>query len=499
MRAVALAFVLLLLAAGLPAVDATTGTETVRVADWREGDAWSRQVVETSTMPFLGQPYTSTTEYVESARVEVGTLRLGDGHVHDVAWSNRSIQLAGYERPFLSRYANDLTTGARLLAPVMLGYTYGVATFNLLGLGLYHEEVRANNSYDYELFVDAPDLTLHDLLGGVDLEPGVAFERTLDLRPLHDVVIELAFEGRSFEDLEGRRVLRASLTQTRTQEGVTSAPEVATVWLEDGAPFPVRSIVEAVAHPVAYRLETRLLAFTPGEAPLPRGACEAPHPSTGPAVSPELGPLTVDGPADGDATLLLPLSEAVRLVRSPLANAGWTPPSDAVVTMGSYSVRETERGAVATWEIEFMTEDGSLDIYHVTREVDAFLPIPIDRVQAAGSGFTWGGAFPRPGGEPRLTVADMMRLAEIFHEEGATPGPVGFSVYAYRGANHLSAHAIQSTATREGTDNNGRLVAHTVADVFDGRTGLGVLRAWSDQDEAWQTRVLGLPFEVPRP
>lgn len=262
----------------------------VRVPDWRVGDAWTVDVVSVSTFPFLDRQVTFRDEYRESAVVELGTLLYADGRPHEVAWSNRSILLPGYERPFLARHATDLTTGESLLSPAFLSYTYGPTSFDLLGLGVYRENGFWNDTLDLESFDPVPEVTLHALVGGVDLAPGVVVQRTLDFRPAHDVVVESTFTGLAYETLDGREALRGSLTQARTERGVTGAPQEATLWLADDVPLPLRLVADAAAYPVSYHHEAVLLAYAPGGAPLPRGACDEPHGAPAPAVPVETAP-----------------------------------------------------------------------------------------------------------------------------------------------------------------------------------------------------------------
>ena len=493
--AVALAAVLII----APAVVATSADAplTIRVADWRVGDTWSVAVATESTFPWLGRQVTFREEYVESARVELGTLRTADASPHEVYWSNRSIHLPGYDRPFLARHANDLTTGESLLAPAFLSYRYGPSGFDLFGLGVYRVEEHANDTLDYEIFIREPELTLYDHLGGVDLAPGTSVTRTIDLRPAHDVLIESTFHGLAFEVVDGQDALRGELTIERTEGGIVSAPLVQRLWLVDDAPLPLRARVDSVAHPVEYHASADLLAFAAGSQPLPRGSCPQDHDGElVPPVPVDLRPYTADGPAAGDVVLELPLAEAVALVRSPIANPGSTPPPKSVVAAGSYTVTTTEDGTLATWLIEFTNNDGTSAEYRVTREWKALLPIPIDSVAQTASIYGWSSL--QPDGTPTITLGTLAALRGAFHEEGYEDGALSFYAYSpSAGGVTLRGGIERSNWTQEGTPSTGHLAGTSVSDHIDGASGLSLARSWMVINQTRETSVLGLRYDGP--
>lgn len=494
-RAIGCLATLLLIA---PAVLATPpGPASIRVPDWRVGDAWSVHVVTSSSFPWLDQQVTFTDEYVESANVEVGELLGPDASRHHVYWSNRSIQLPGYERPFLSHRANDLTTGASLLAPEFLSYRYGPATGDLLGLGVYRRDSTVNDTTDYESFQDEPELLLHDFIGGVDLAPGVRVERAFDFRPARDLVVESSFLGLAFETIDGRDILRGELTLHRTKEGVASVPLVERVWLADQTPLPVKLRIDAVAYPVEYHHAADLVAFAPGATPLPRGSCPLAHGGPlAPRVPVERAPYTADGPAAGDLALDLPLADAVALVRSPLSNPLGIP-AGAVVVAGAYSTSAGAEGSVASWLIEFTHNDGTGSEYRVTRERKPLVPVPLDSVSQTSS--IIGGWGLQPDGAEVLTLASLDALRGAFHEEDHVDAGLSFYAGPFEDDGGLAMIGTleRVKASAEGTPTNGRQTSAVVRDLVDGATGLSLARAWLDSDQTRQTRVLGQRYDGP--
>lgn len=476
---------LLLLLPLAPTLAADTGS--VHVPEYRIGDTWSIHTVETVTIPSLGGTYTYSDEYTESTTVALGRLRHAEGEALDVAWMNRSIQLTGYERPFFSRAARDLATGDALLSPAILSYRYGPSSFSLLGI--YEREDSYDDRIDYEYMVRRLTYDLRDVVGDAGLAPGASFARSF---AAGGVQVDVALAGDAFETLAGRTVLKATLTEERTEDGVAFPAQTATVWLADDVPVPVRTLVAASAHPVAYRRTSDLLAFSPGTTSFT--IAHGPRP---PAVELglERGPVTRDGPADGSVRLDLPLSEAVAAVRSPLGDPFADP--DAVVVQGAYLVTPTARGRIASWELELMGTDGStFTDYRVTREFDALLPVPIDRVETTTSGVVFGGRPPPQGGLAGLTVAGIATRASDFTEADATPAGFGFAVWSTSTQPRFQAGTAQTWEASDGTATNGRTRATTLATVFDGFDGLGIYHAWYDQDTTRSTRLVGLPLDM---
>lgn len=496
-------FASLLLAATLPAPAAAAdqGTLSVDLPARGVGDRYRVHVEEEVRFPWGGEIVTFEDEETQIHTLSVRELPLSWGDRRQVLYVNVSLPAEDPFPSFRTPHAYALSTGEAVAAPV--GWPIvGVATSVLSVAGSLELRARLKYTIGPTEIVHEPTTRLQEIVGDRTLTTETNFTRVVDHRPRFDLVQRFHLNATGTDTVDGTPTLRVRLTTERLEDGTwTEAGIPVTLWLADGKPVPLRVRSQVEEPPFRYELTQNVTVLERGDEPVPWGQGDPPR-LEGPANPYEKGPVTADGPPDGDAAdHPFPLSEAVTWAKLlPTADAFQRfllKHPDAVLVRAAFqTVEGAPEGARHVWHLQYADEEASQGV-RVTRHVPRE-PASSATFHTSEDWFTFPTTFPadRVDGQQVLTVGQMADLQDRYALEDETDRLLAFDLDVDEGELGLDLVLQSANVSRSGTpylEERGRTEAR--ATILDGRTGEAEYHVFY---EAWYRREARLdPPEAP--
>lgn len=494
--AAALALVL----ATLPAPAAAAEDDLqVTLGERRAGDVYQVHVDEKSQFLWGGDVITFEDEEEQTHTLSLRELPLSWADRRQVLYVNVTTPAGDIFPDFRKPQAYALSTGEALLDPFfsIAGVSTGVLT--VAGSLEFRSQFRDIGAYTE--IQHQPATRLQEIVDGETLTVGTEITEVVDHRPRFDRVERFHLNVTGTDTIEGTPTLQAQLTTERLQDGDwTEAGIPLTLWLADGAPVPLRVQTEVEEPPFRYELTQNQTVAERGDEVVPWGSGEAPR-LDGPAQPYEKGPLSADGPTDGDAVdHPFPLSEAVKWARLlPTADGyqRWRlQHPDAVLVRASFQTAEDDTGTVHHgWNLQYADEEDSEGV-QVTRHVPDE-PASEAAFHTSDDWSTWPTTFPTDlvDGQQALTVAQMSALQDPYALQDETDRLLAFDLYVHEGDLEMDVVLESANVTEEGTpylDESSRIELR--ATLLEGRTGEARLHGFY---EGWGSTNTTLDPQTP--
>lgn len=478
----------MLVLAGLPAgaMAASQDPIEVQIPEHRGGDIIGTHAEETWVRPSNGrivrshqvEDLRSTYSVRETGLTWNDTHRILHVNVRDV--SSDEFQ---FEQP----YALDLTTGERVLqwAGFAVAFQF-VGSFGLLGV--VEQETEGEGNLTFVEFTSAPNVRLQQIVGDAVLTEDTNLTTVIDHRPRFDRVERYHLNVTGTDTVGDRETLVANLTAEVQRNGSWEDVGLpAKLWLADGLPVPVKTVIDIGQPPLAYRLERTLVSYERGQTPIPWGQGEPPR-RDGPSTPYERSPLDREGPADGSASeAALPLSEAVFLAKTmPTAadfQAWLLQNPDAALVAGTQEADPTPEGHLHRWTLTFADGDEAERVVVERRFVEgAPERAHVDTVEDASAPFDPPNIDPTLfDGQPALTIGQLLAFEENYARAIHDERIYGFSFFENDGTLEGQLWIDTFRDERETGPAMGLLDANTsrtgrvtVFDAFDGQALLRI-------------------------